>query len=308
MIFPHRPHMNFRLLLGFVCASCFAVNALFAQEEVDFNGDWEGVIKISGRSDSHVKISVQDGVFTQYYKREGQWSAIKTRNPYHKRYGDILMLGWINRSKVWTENQMFSLSYLGADKVKVMWTRHVTNRREGKENDAWSHRGEGELIRGGGAAMGNSVVGEGLLGKAFEIQRLGTDKQDAFVDGGWRNGNDCIEVKFSVVPDMKSRDVVLKAYFYDAAGNQIHHADYPSQISDSNQDTHTMPLNIDAGEKYTVFFAIPERFHRGSKKWRRVVVVLGDKQQVTAGIYPKDDISKFSFPEKGRMKVDKKGR
>lgn len=304
---PYLPSMNFKMILAIAIPAWFAVTSVFAQE-VDFKGDWEGFIKVADRADSEVKLSIQDGIFAQYYKREGKWVQMRSSNQYYKKIGDILLVGWIDQSKVWTENQMFSLSYLGRGKVKVVWTRHVTNRK-GDEIDTWSHRGEGELLRGGSVvATGQPILGNSILGKTFEIQRLGTDKQDAFVEGGWRNGTECIEVKFSVAPDMKSSDIILKAYFFNSAGEQVHMLDYPSQISDSNQETSTIPLNIDAGERYTVFFAIPERFNRGSKRWRRAIVVLGDKQQVVAEVYPKDDISKFSFPEKGRLKSDKRRR
>ncbi len=291
---------RFFFVIGF--AILLHSNLIFA-EDVNFDGDWEGIIVTPGRADSEVKISVKGGAFAQYYKRNGEWNRMQSRNPYYKKFADILLVGWINQSNVWTENQMFSLSYMAPDRVKLVWTRHVTNRKEGKV-DVWNHRGEGELVRKGG--MGASPLGSSILGKTYEIQRLGTDKQDAFVDGGWRNGLECIEVKFAVAPDMKSKDMMLKAYFYDSAGELIYELDTPSQISDSNQETSTIPMNIDAGEKYTVFFAIPTRFHRGSKKWKRAVVVLGDRQQVVAKVYPKDEVSKFSFPEKGLLKLDGK--
>ena len=140
--------------------------------------------------------------------------------------------------------------------------------------------------------------------EAFEIQRIGKDKQYASVDGDWIANTECIEVKFAAAADINPGLLFLRAYFFDAEGKQVLMYSKPSKI-DLGTEVVSMPKTIEAGGKYTVYFAIPESIETRDNKWRRVVIVLGargERSGVTAKVYPTDDLEKFDFPEKSKLK------
>lgn len=136
----------------------------------------------------------------------------------------------------------------------------------------------------------------------FKVNLVGTSKQDIYVDEAWRNGAEAIEATVSVSPSSPATDVTLKAYFYSAEGKLIHTANKPSRVNARNGSTVPNPVTYDAGKKYSFFFGIPEAIQKGPSKWKRVIVVFGKGEQLSAKIYPKDDMAQFDFPEKARVR------
>ncbi|MFT3992260.1 MAG: hypothetical protein QM680_12710 [Luteolibacter sp.] len=63
-----------------------------------------------------------------------------------------------------------------------------------------------------------------------------------------------------------------------------------------------VPPALEAGKKYSVYFAVPKAYTAGDKKWRRVVVVFGNKETAVAELFPKGEIKPYDFPEKSKVK------
>lgn len=126
---------------------CLATLDLRAEESPTFEGDWRGFIKIPEKGEMRVTIKIEGNNYTQYFKSVEGWQAVDADKSYFETGKDMAMVGWINSGGVWTENQMFSLSYVNSGKLMVVWTRHVTNREDANDGEPWNLRGEGELIR-----------------------------------------------------------------------------------------------------------------------------------------------------------------
>jgi hypothetical protein len=59
-----------------------------------------------------------------------------------------------------------------------------------------------------------------------------------------------------------------------------------------------MPSVLKPHQPGKVSFPISEKANQPSAHWSRVIIVFGDRNNAVAEIYPKDDLSKFDFPEK----------
>lgn len=136
----------------------------------------------------------------------------------------------------------------------------------------------------------------------YSIDLMGTGSDYLFHDGGWQRGTECIEAKVSTKQLLKRENMVIKAYFYGDTAEPVHTSPQPSSRATGNGNSMTKPMEIAKGKKQEFSFGIPSDMLKGSKKWRRVVVVFGDKSTVTARVYPKDDLTNFNFPEKHLIK------
>ena len=134
------------LILFVVVLVCISTTG-FAQSTVSFMGNWGGSIKVPDRDEIPIILVIEDGTFTHYLKFDDDWRVVNPATNYYEQLGDILLIGWINTGGVWTENQIFSISYVNPRKVEIVWTRHVINREEGQDGSSWNMRGEGELIK-----------------------------------------------------------------------------------------------------------------------------------------------------------------
>lgn len=136
----------------------------------------------------------------------------------------------------------------------------------------------------------------------YSIILMGTEKKYAFHEGGWKQGTECIEAKVSTDALVKKDNMVIKAYFYADSAEPIHVSQKPTSVVIPDGSTMFIPMEIEKGKKHEFYFGIPAKLAQGPNKWKRVVVVFGDSSQVTARIYPKDDLSGFNFPEKSMLK------
>ena len=136
----------------------------------------------------------------------------------------------------------------------------------------------------------------------FQVDLVRSSKQDIYVDSSWTHGAEAIEATVSVSPSSPAAGVSLKAYFYSADGKLVHTAKEPSLVNARNGSTVSKPVSYDAGKKYNFFFGIPGAIQKGPDKWKRVIVVFGKSEQFSAKIFPKDDMAKFSFPEKASVR------
>lgn len=136
----------------------------------------------------------------------------------------------------------------------------------------------------------------------FQVNLLGHTTAAVYVDGAWINNAEAVEAKVAVSPASPAEGVALKAYFYSADGKLIHTLNKPSSLNAGNGGTVPMPVTYEPGKKYSFFFGVPGAIQKGPNKWKRVIVVFGKGEQISAKIYPKDDIKKFDFPEKSMVR------
>jgi len=133
---------------------------------------------------------------------------------------------------------------------------------------------------------------------SFSVDLVSPTKEYLHVDGAWQSAAECIQAKISTSADVAGKDTTLKAYFFSADGELVETINRPSSQADNQGGTVKPIAQFQKGKKYEVFFGIPDEIKSGAKKWKRAVVVFGQKGDFDAKIYPKDDIKKFDFPEK----------
>jgi len=136
----------------------------------------------------------------------------------------------------------------------------------------------------------------------FQVNLVGSTTAAVYVDKAWLDNAEAVEAKVSVSPESPAEGVTLKAYFYSADGKLVHTSSEPSDLNAGNGGTVPMPVTYEPGKKYSFFFGVPGAIKKGPTKWKRVIVVFGKGEQMSAKIYPKDDLKKFDFPEKSLVK------
>ncbi len=135
----------------------------------------------------------------------------------------------------------------------------------------------------------------------YHVDLLSQSRQYLYVDDEWNSAAECIEAKISVSEDTSGPKLDMKAYFYSGEGKLIYTARMPSTQGNDNGETIKPPTALKRGRKYSVYFGIPKGIRSGAAKWKRVIVVFGTGGTHSARIYPKDDMTKFDFPEKATV-------
>ena len=119
----------------------------FSQDR-DFDGLWEGVMEKENGEKYTLSLFIEDnnvyGVTT-----DSDGDLVKDRQfevQISKGYGEQLNFFWINKGGVWTETQMFSLSYSSGSELSVYHMRHVSNKADEKDgNTDWGYFAKGTL-------------------------------------------------------------------------------------------------------------------------------------------------------------------
>ena len=121
------------------------------RNSIDFNGDWRGYIvtntKNGEKGELAIRIVIKNDSHTLYYwdKETKKWNLYLSDVPYHVTLKDMYAVGWLNQGGVWTEHHVYSLSHISHNRLKVIWSRHVTNRESEKFGRPFNKYGDGEL-------------------------------------------------------------------------------------------------------------------------------------------------------------------
>lgn len=126
-----------------------------------FNGDWVGEIhvldlkEIEGEEDlgdieyfgtTDVRITITGNGATQYFKEDdGSWYPVTPDIELFDGERNNYVFIWINKGGVWTETQVFSMSFIDSSTLSLKWIRHVNNYRNGSANECWDLHGTGTL-------------------------------------------------------------------------------------------------------------------------------------------------------------------
>jgi len=94
-----------------------------------------------------IRIVIDGDKATQYFPVKDGWKPVTPKKTIVSQMKDMCVLSWLNEGGVWTEHQVFSLSYINKSKLNLAYLRHVTNRKEDKDGEPFNLRGEGELTR-----------------------------------------------------------------------------------------------------------------------------------------------------------------
>ena len=138
--------MKYLFLTSIFLLLAFLVKA----QNRDFDGTWSGKLTTS-RNETFSKTfyiednnvySVtenEDGTRVQDLIKHVRWS---------KGLGDQLNYVWINKSKVWTETQVYSLVWINNYKLSVHFLRHVCNKNDNDNGTTdWGYTATGYLYK-----------------------------------------------------------------------------------------------------------------------------------------------------------------
>ncbi|MEP0266550.1 hypothetical protein [Dokdonia sp.] len=128
------------IILVSICSS-------FAQTR-DFDGLWKGVMEKENGEQYTLTLFIEDNnVYGVAEDEDGD--LVKDRQfevQTSKGYGEQLNFFWINKGGVWTETQMFSISWSSETELSVYHMRHVSNKSDEKDgNTDWGYFAKGTL-------------------------------------------------------------------------------------------------------------------------------------------------------------------
>jgi len=115
-----------------------------------------------------------------------------------------------------------------------------------------------------------------------------------------------LKVTLRVTEDMPSSKVKVKGYFYDKDNNLVFTANKPNAIwtqTPRGIEEVLLPNLLEKGKPFDVYFALPEELE--AKKWKTLLVVFGDSNEVAAKARPASAIDRLSFPEQALAKKEK---
>ncbi len=132
------------LAIAFILVS---ICSSFSQAR-DFDGLWKGVMEKEDGEKYTLTLFIEDNnVYAVTEDDEGD--LIKDRQfevQTSKGYGEHLNFFWSNKGGVWTETQMFSLSWSSESELSVFHMRHVSNKSDEIDgNTDWGYFAKGTL-------------------------------------------------------------------------------------------------------------------------------------------------------------------
>ena len=137
-------------------------------------------------------------------------------------------------------------------------------------------------------------------GNPYEVKNiLRATKVIAYVDNGWKDHAPGIQAELHVTRELDTdKPPYARAYFFDRENKLIQSFKKPVEASDDHKNYSSMPVLFKPHQPGKVWFPISEKATQTGERWARVIIVFGDENHASAEIYPKDDLSKFDFPEK----------
>ncbi len=120
----------------------------------------------------------------------------------------------------------------------------------------------------------------------------------AYVDNGWKGNFPCIQAEIRVNRELTTEKPYAHAYFFDHENKQVYRFNGPIQASDDHINYSSMPAYFKPHQNSKICFPITEASNQAGRHWTHVVVVFGDGNSVAAESFPREDLSKFDFPEK----------
>lgn len=114
-----------------------------------FDGGWVGTLEKEDGDTYSMTLYIEDNnVYT--ITRDSDGDIVKDLSnevTLSKGYGQQLNFFWINSGGVWTETQMYSLSWINDDEISIYHMRHVTNESDDSydDNEDWGYFATGTL-------------------------------------------------------------------------------------------------------------------------------------------------------------------
>jgi hypothetical protein len=93
-----------------------------------------------------IRLDITGSSVVQYFKnKDGGWRAVEPDDEYFMWDRNNFVYAWVNKGGIWSETQVYSLSFINGKTLDVVWMRHVNNYRDDSDNESWNLTGEGRL-------------------------------------------------------------------------------------------------------------------------------------------------------------------
>lgn len=112
----------------------------------------------------------------------------------------------------------------------------------------------------------------------------------------------CVEASVKARAPIRGKDIVAKAYFFDAAGRTMGVPAKPAAAQRGGIDRYALPAIFPKNDEERLFFRLPGG---GGAGVAHVVVVFGDAKEADARVWPRGSYQGFDFAE--RALVEGKG-
>jgi hypothetical protein len=131
------------------------------------------------------------------------------------------------------------------------------------------------------------LVAHGLCAQEVTIRNVSRARAAGwvFVDNGWVNGTDLVEVKFGVKSETPSAGFPMKWGFFDADKKLLGKFQGLPRLQARPGAYQSLPETLTTGQTYAVCFPIPPSMATGAGRWRTFLIELGSPPPARA-IYP----------------------
>jgi hypothetical protein len=137
----------------FVSVLLFVVaHIAYCDSTAKFQGDWRGRLIVADNGKVIlIRIVIHGDEATQYFGDKDGWtlSNPRVKNVFFANRNNAILV-WQHLDGVWSETQVFSLSYLRERQLDLQWLRHVNNEKESSDNNVWNQKGSGVLRKTSG--------------------------------------------------------------------------------------------------------------------------------------------------------------
>lgn len=112
-----------------------------------------------------------------------------------------------------------------------------------------------------------------------------------------REFHPCMKAELEAAEDVFTKDLVVKAYFFDAAGQSLGSAVGPGMVAREGDDAYALPVILKKKKRMEVYFLLPAGL--GTKKDWKCLAVFGKPTACSVDVYPsREDWKKMNFAEK----------
>lgn len=112
------------------------------------DGVWTGIVYHDDDGyPMEVRIEIRGNRVIQYFGNNGEWEPVEPDEDYYINNRNNFVYLWVAKGGVWSETQVYSLSFINEKTMNVVWMRHVNNYHNGSDNEDWHLSGQGQLSK-----------------------------------------------------------------------------------------------------------------------------------------------------------------
>lgn len=146
-----------------------------------------------------------------------------------------------------------------------------------------------------------AIAGPPQASSKLSIIKIDKQRQGdwVLVDNGWSQTIPRLKVSIRSLEDIKTADLVVKAYFYDKDKKLLKQYNAPAKARHSERGTIkdiVFEEELQRNKEWPLYFPITNDLE--TAKWQTVLIVLSDGQSTIIRVFPGGKPEEFEFDEK----------